>query len=112
MMQNVDEFRYRQSNYKDNARKFERREHCMQNNLYDHFNLSGHSGFLSGVSVVDKTDHDFNLSGHSGFLSGVSVVDKTDHENPTKREDQWIHKLEAEVPLGRNAEDGLSALLT
>ena len=90
MMQNVDEFRYRQSNYKDNTRKFERREHCMQSNLYDHFNLSGHSGFLSGVSVVDKTDH----------------------ENPTKREDQWIHKLEAEVPLGRNAEDGLSALLT
>ena len=43
--QTVDEFRHRWNNYKDNARKFEREERCMQRHLYEHFNLLGHSGF-------------------------------------------------------------------
>ena len=47
--QTVDEFRHRLNNYKDNARKFERGEQCMQRHLYEHFNLPGHSGFLNDV---------------------------------------------------------------
>ena len=38
----------------------------MQNNLYEHFNLSGHSGFLSGISVVDKTEHE-RISGFANL---------------------------------------------
>ena len=50
--QTVDGYRHRWNNYKDNARTFERREHCMQRQ----FNLPGHSGFLNDVSVtlIDK----------------------------------------------------------
>ena len=47
IVQTVDEFRNRWNNYKDNATKFERGEHCMQRHLYEHFNLPGHSGFLN-----------------------------------------------------------------
>ena len=50
--QTVDEFRHKWSNYKDDARKFEREEHCMQTQFYEHFNLPGHSGFLNDVSVT------------------------------------------------------------
>ena len=35
--QTVDEFRHMWNNYKDNARKFERGEQCMQRQLYEHF---------------------------------------------------------------------------
>ena len=34
--QMVDEFTHRWNNYKDNTRKFERGEHCMQRHLYDY----------------------------------------------------------------------------
>ena len=71
--QTVDEFRYRWNNYKDNARKFERGEQCMQRHLYEHFNLPDHSGFFNDVSVT--------------------LIDKTDPTDPTKREDYWIHTL-------------------
>ena len=73
--QTVDEFRHRWNNYKDNARKFERGEHCMQRHLYEHFDLQGHLGFLNDVSV--------------------KLIDKTDPEDLTKREDYWIHLLKS-----------------
>ena len=68
--QTVDEFRHRWNNYKDNTRKFERGEQCMQRHLYEHFNLPGHSGFLNDVSIT--------------------LIDKTDLKDPTKQEDFWI----------------------
>ena len=83
--QTVDEFRHRWNNYKDNARKFERRGHGMQRHLYEHFNLPGLSGFLNDVSVTLKTDP----------------------KDPTKRENYWIHTLKTKAPLGLNVEDGL-----
>ena len=51
----------------------------------------------------------FNLSGHAGFLNEVSLtlIDKTDHKNPTKREHYWIHTLKNKNPLGLNVKDGL-----
>ena len=56
--QTIDKSRHRWNNYKENARRFERGEHCMQRSLYEHFNLPGHSGLLNYVSVtlIDKTD--------------------------------------------------------
>ena len=48
--QTVDIFKNRWNNYKDNARKFDRGEHCMQRHLYEHFTLAGHSGFLLVLS--------------------------------------------------------------
>ena len=46
------------NNYKDNARKFDRKESCMQEHLYKHFQMEGHKGFLNETSVtsIDKTD--------------------------------------------------------
>ena len=88
--QTVDEFRYRwnnyNANYKDNARKFEREEHCLQRHFYGHFNLPGHSGFLNDVSAT--------------------LIDKADPKNPTKREYYWIYKLKTKAPLRRNVKDG------
>ena len=56
--QTVNIFRNRLNNYIDNARKFDREEHCMQRHFYEHFTLPGHSGFLHDVSItlIDKTD--------------------------------------------------------
>ena len=80
--QTVDIFRNRWNNYKDNARKFDRREHCIQKHLYKHFTLPGHCGFLHDVSVT--------------------LIDKTDPSYPTKRENYWIDTLKTKAPLGLN----------
>ena len=88
VVQIVDEFRHRWKNYKDNARKFERGEQCMQRHLYEYFNLPGHSRFLNDVSAT--------------------LADKTDPKDPTKRKDFWIQTLKTKAPLGFNVEDGLS----
>ena len=54
----TDLFRNRWNNYKDNARKIDRKESCMQKHLYKHFQTEGHKGFLNEASVtfIDKTD--------------------------------------------------------
>ena len=83
----MDEFRHRWNNYKNNARNFERGEHCTQRHLYEHFNLPGHSGFLNDVSVT--------------------LIIKTHPKDPTKQEDCWIHILKTKAPLRLNVEDGL-----
>ena len=80
--QTVDIFRNRQNNHKDNARKFDRREHCMQKHLYEHFTLPGHPGFLHDVSVT--------------------LINKTDPSYATKREDYWIDILKTKAPTGLN----------
>ena len=59
----------------------------MQNHLYEHFDLPGHTGFLKDVTVT--------------------LIDKTDPRNPTEREDYWIHTLKTKAPRGLNMEDGL-----
>ena len=52
----TDSFRYRWNNYKDNDRKHSRKESCMQEHLFKHFNSMGHNGFLNNVSItlIDK----------------------------------------------------------
>ena len=80
--QTVDTFRKRWNNYKDNARKFNRGEHCIQRHLYEHFTLPGHSSFLHDVSIT--------------------LIDKTDPSYPTKREDYWIDILKTKPPMGLN----------
>ena len=66
----------------DNARKFDRGEHCIQKHLYEHFTLPEQSGFLHDVSVT--------------------LIDKTDPSCPTKREDYWIDTLKTKAPMGLN----------
>ena len=80
--QTVDIFRNRGNNYKNNARKFIRGEHCMQRHLHEHFTLPGTSGFLHDVSIT--------------------LIDKTDPSCPTKREDYWIDILKTKAPMGLN----------
>ena len=78
----LDIFRNRWSNYKDNARKFDRGEYCMQKHLYEYFTLPGPSGFLHDVSVT--------------------LIGKTDPSCPTKREDYRIDTLKTKAPMGLN----------
>ena len=80
--QTVYIFRSRWNNYKDNARKFDRGEHCMQWHLYEYFTLPGHSGFLHDVSIT--------------------LIDKTDPSVPSKGEDYWIDILKTKAPTGLN----------
>ena len=54
----------------------------MQRQLYEHFNLPGHSGFLNDVSVT--------------------LIAKTNPKDPTKREDYSIHTLKNKSLLGLN----------
>ena len=82
--QTVDELRHRWNNYNDNSRKFERKEHCMQRHLFEHFNLPGFSNDVS-----------------------VTLIDKTDPKEPTKRENYCNDTLKTKAPLGLNVEDGL-----
>ena len=61
-------------------------EKTMQSHLYEHFQLSGHTGFLQDTYVT--------------------FIDKTDPRAPTKHEDYWVHTLKTKAPMGLNVEDG------
>ena len=52
MGETTDLFRDRWNNYKDNTRKFDSKEFCMQEHLYKHFQTDGHKGFLNEASVT------------------------------------------------------------
>ena len=71
--QTVDMFTSRWNEYKDNSRKFDRGDDCMQGNLYEYFQLPGHTGFWQDTYVT--------------------LINKTDARAHTKREDYWIHNL-------------------
>ena len=65
----VDDFRLRWNNYKDNNRKYLRKEACMQQLLLEHFSSKDPSGFLEDVSII--------------------FIDETDTKNPNKQEHYW-----------------------
>ena len=48
----MDDFRYRWNNYKFSSRKSDKKESCMQKNLYKHFSIPGDMGFLNHVSAT------------------------------------------------------------
>ena len=83
--QTIDDFRFRWNNYKDNNRKYQRSETCMQEHLFRHFLSSGHNGFLNDVSIT--------------------FIDKADPSDPLKREDYWRRALKTMAPFGLNIED-------
>ena len=58
MAETTDLFRNRWNNSKDNARKFDRKESCMQEHFYKHFQTEGHKSVLNEplVTFIDKTD--------------------------------------------------------
>lgn len=56
-----DQFRNNCINYKDNARKFDRKESCMQEHLYKHFGSRGQKGFVNEASVIFIAICRFNL---------------------------------------------------
>ena len=60
-------------------RKYLNRQHL---NIFEHFNVDGHSGFLENVSIT--------------------FIDKTDPSNPEKQENYWIQTLKTIVPCGLN----------
>ena len=80
--QTLDMFRPRWDYYKDNSRKFNRGEDCMQRHLYKCLQLPGHTVFLRKAYVT--------------------LIDKTDPRAPTKHGDYWIHTLKTKTPMGPN----------
>ena len=80
--QTVGIFRNSWNNYKNNARKLDRGEHCIQRHLYEHSTLPGHSGFLHHVAIT--------------------LIDKIDPSCTTKREDYWTDTLKTKAPMGLN----------
>ena len=74
-------FRYRGNNYKGNDRK----QVCMQEHLFKHFNSMGLNGFLSNVSIT--------------------LIDRTDIKSPKKREDYLRRTLKIYSSFGHNVED-------
>ena len=75
-------FHNRWNNYKDNARKFDRKESCMQEHLYKHFQTEGHKGSLNEASVT--------------------FIDKTDGKDLKKTERYWMRTLKTVEPYGLN----------
>ena len=75
----MDAFQLRWNNYKDNDRKFQRCESCMQQHLYEYFYSEDHNGFLGNISM--------------------SLIDKTDGFQPKKRENYWMRTLKTLVPI-------------
>ena len=78
----MDKFRNRWNNYKSNGRKYLNRQPCFQENIFEHFNIDGHSGLLENDSIT--------------------FIDKTDPSDPEKRENNWIQTLKTMVPWGLN----------
>ena len=59
----------------------------MQEHLFSHFSMAGHSRFLSNVSIT--------------------FIDKTDPSDPLRREDYWRQYLKTMVPYELNIEDNV-----
>ena len=78
--QTVDAFKSLWNNHKDNARNYERGQHCIQKHLYELFDLSGHTNFIQDVRVT--------------------LLKKNDRRNPTEIEDYWIYTLQTKAPIG------------
>ena len=83
----TDAFRLSWNKYKDNERKFQKNECCMQQHLYEHFYSEGQNRFLGNVSI--------------------SLIDKTDRFQPKKRENYWMRTLKTLAPLGFNVESAV-----
>ena len=81
----TDDFRYRWNNYKSSSRKFNRKDSCIQEHLYRHFSIPGHTGFLNDVSIT--------------------LIDKTNKSEPKSREDYCIKILKTMTPHRLNTED-------
>ena len=87
VVQTTDDFRFRCNNYKDNNRKYQRSETCIQEHLFRHFSSPRHNGFLNDVSIT--------------------FIDKTDPSDPLKREDFWRKTLKTMASFGLNIEDSV-----
>ena len=82
----VDNFRLRWNNYKDNNRKYLRKESCIQQHLFDHFSSEGdNNNFLDDVSIIS--------------------IDKTDPKDPNQRYHYWRHILKTMAPQELNVEN-------
>ena len=81
----VNDFRLRWNNYKDNNRKYLRKESCIQQHLFEHFSSKGHNSFLDVAFII--------------------FIDKTHPKEPNKQEHYWRHTLKTMAPQGLNVED-------
>ena len=77
--QTVDIFRIIWNNCKSNNRKYLVGEPCMKEQIFEHFNSEGHTGFLENVSVT--------------------FIVKTVSQNPENPENYWIHTFHSTFRL-------------
>ena len=80
--QTIDGFRFRWNNDKDDNRKYQRSETCIQEHLYRYFLSKDRNGFLNDVLVI--------------------FIDKTDLSDPLKREDYLRRTIKTTAPFGLN----------
>ena len=73
--------------YKNNVKKFQRNESCMQQHLYEHFHSEGHTKFLENVSG--------------------SLTNKTDGFQLKKGKLYWMRTLKTLAPSGLNVESAV-----
>ena len=73
--------------YKNNVKKFQRNESCMQQHLYEHFYSEGHTEFLENVSG--------------------SLTNKTDGFQSKKGKLYWMGTLKTLAPSGLNVESAV-----
>ena len=83
----TDAFQKRWDNYENNARKFLRVKHCMQQHLFEYFQSPRDTGFVGDVCIT--------------------FIDKTDPFIPTKREDYWRQTLKTLALQGLNIEESV-----
>ena len=81
----TDLFRSRWNNYKDNTRKFDRKESCLQDTYANIFRGRVKKVFLNEASVT--------------------CIDKADEKDPEKRERYWMRTLKTMEPYGLNIAD-------
>ena len=81
----VDNFRLQWNNYKDNNRKYLRKESCMQQQFFEHFSSESQNSFLDDVSII--------------------FIDKIDPKHPNKREHYSRHTLKTMAPQGLHVDD-------
>ena len=64
--QTTDSFSGRGNNCKSNSKSFKKRDNCLKEHLYKHFESEGHTEFFDDVSMT--------------------LIDKTNGSDPAKRE--------------------------
>ena len=85
--QTIDDFQFRWDSYKDNNRKYQLSEPCIQDHFLWRFLSPGDNELLNDVSIT--------------------FINNTDPSDPLKLEYYWRRTLKTAAPFGLNIEDSV-----